>query len=81
MGPMENIEREFPDFYSDERDVRFCLSTDRLNPFGDMGCSHSTWICLKRKFIMMPILFQGPKKPGNNIDVCRRLLVDHLLNL
>jgi hypothetical protein len=26
------------------------------------------WMCMKRKFIMMPVLIQDPKQPGNDID-------------
>jgi hypothetical protein len=36
---------------------------------------------MKRKFIMMPVLIQGPKHPGNDIDVYLRPLVDELLQL
>ncbi|KAK1696300.1 hypothetical protein QYE76_012997 [Lolium multiflorum] len=39
------------------------------------------WLCMKRKFIMMPVLIQGPKQPGNDIDVYLRPLVDELLQL
>jgi hypothetical protein len=71
----------------------FGLSTDGMNPFGEQSCSHSTWpvtlcnynlppwLCMKRKFIMMPVLIQGPKQPGNDIDVYLRPLVDELLQL
>lgn len=34
---------------------------------------------MKRKFIMMSIIIQGPKQPGNDIDVYLRPLVDELL--
>jgi hypothetical protein len=34
---------------------------------------------MKRKFIMMSMLIQGPKQPGNDIDVYLRPLVDELL--
>ena len=62
------IEREFPDFADDARNLRFGLSTDGMNPFGEQSCSHSTWpvtlciynlpswLCMKQKFIMMPVL-------------------------
>jgi hypothetical protein len=30
---------------------------------------------------MMPVLIQGPKQPGNNIDVYLRPLVDELLQM
>ena len=36
---------------------------------------------MKRKFIMMPVLIQGPKQPGNEIDVYLRPLVEELLQL
>jgi hypothetical protein len=82
------IEREFPDFTDDAWNLRFGLSTDGMNPFGEQSCSHSTWpvtlciynlppwLCMKQKFIMMPVLIQGSKQPGNNIDVCLRPLVE-----
>jgi hypothetical protein len=31
---------------------------------------------MKRKFIMMSVLIQGPKQPGNDIDVYLRPLVE-----
>jgi hypothetical protein len=36
---------------------------------------------MKWKYIMMPVLIQGPKQPGNDIDVYLRPLVDELLLL
>jgi hypothetical protein len=36
---------------------------------------------MKRKYIMTLVLIQGPKQPGNDIDVYLRLLVDELLLL
>nr|AAV43864.1 putative polyprotein [Oryza sativa Japonica Group] len=35
----------------------------------------------KRKYIMMPIIIQGPKQPGNDIDVYLRPLVEDLKQL
>src|SRR3954471_20729507 len=87
------IDRWFKDFAADARNIRFALSTDGMNPFGEQSSSHSTWpvtlciynlppwLCMKRKFIMMPVLIQGPKQPGNDIDVYLRPLVDELLQL
>ena len=37
------IERDFPDFAGDARNLWFGLSTDGMNPFGEQSCSHSTW--------------------------------------
>ena len=67
------IDREYKVFADDARNLRFGLSTDGMNPFGEQSCSHSTWpvtlciynlppwLCMKRKFIMMPVLIQGLK--------------------
>nr|AAU90144.1 putative polyprotein [Oryza sativa Japonica Group] len=58
--------------------------------YREMSSGHSTWpitmciynlppwLCMKRKYIMMPIIIQGPKQPGNDIDVYLRPLVEDL---
>jgi hypothetical protein len=87
------IDREFLEFANKARNLRFALSTDGMNPFGEQSTSHSTWpvtlciynlppwLCMKQKFIMMPILIQGPRQPGNDIDVYLKPLVEELLVL
>jgi hypothetical protein len=87
------IKRDFPEFMDAARNLRFGLSTYAMNPFGKQSYNHSTWpmtsciynllpwLCMKRKFIMMPMLIQGPKQPGNDIDVYIRSLVKELLQL
>ena len=88
------IERKYWDeFAGDPRNVWFALSADGINPFGEQSSNHSTWpvtlcmynlppwMCMKRKFIMMPVLIQGPKQPGNDIDVYLRPLVEELSQL
>ena len=87
------IDRTYPEFELDARNIRFGLSTDGMNLFGEMSSGHSTWpvtlcmynlppwLCMKRKFIMMPVLIPGPKQPGNDIDVYLRPLVEELLLL
>ena len=37
------IDREFSEFASDARNLRFALSTDGLYPFREQSSSHSTW--------------------------------------
>ena len=61
-----------------------------MNPFGEQSSSHNTWLitlciynlspwlCMKQKFIMMSVLIQGLKQPGNDIDVYLRPLVEEL---
>ena len=88
------IEREYWDeFARDPWNVWFGLSADGTNPFGEQSSNHSTWpvtlcmynpppwMCMKQKFIMMPVLIQGRKQPGNDIDVYLRPLVEELLQL
>jgi hypothetical protein len=36
---------------------------------------------MKQKFIMIPVLIQGPKQPSNDIDVYLRPLVEELKQL
>ncbi|WVZ64046.1 hypothetical protein U9M48_013623 [Paspalum notatum var. saurae] len=87
------IDRSYPDFAEDTRNIRFGLSMDGMNPFIEMSSSHNTWhvtlcmynlppwLCLKQKFIMIPALIQGPKQLGNDIDVYLQPLVEELLLL
>ena len=61
-----------------------------MNPFGEQSSGHSTWpvtlciynlppwLCMKRKFIMMPVLIPGTKQPGNDIDVYLKPLIEDL---
>ena len=37
------IDRKYKEFEAEVRNIRFALSTDGMNPFGDMSSSHSTW--------------------------------------
>ena len=87
-----NIDRKYKkQFASKVRNIRFGLSTDGVNPFGNMSSSHSTWpvtlcifnlpswLCMKRKYILMPFLIEGPKQPGNDIDVYLKPLIEELL--
>jgi hypothetical protein len=88
-----SIDREFSKFVEDARNLRFALSTDGMNPFREQSSSHSTWpitlciynlppwLCMNRKFIMMPVLIQGPKQPRNDVDVYLSPLVEELLQL
>jgi hypothetical protein len=87
------VDRTFPTFTNDARNIRFGLSMDDVYPFSEQSSGHSTWpvtlciynlppwLCMKRKFIMMPVLISGPKQPGNDIDVYLKPLVDGLLLL
>jgi hypothetical protein len=68
-------------FGSESRNIRFALSTDEMNPFGKNRTVHNTWsvilmmynlttwLCHKRKYLILSILIQGPKQVGTDIDV------------
>ncbi|XP_074305244.1 uncharacterized protein LOC141640293 [Silene latifolia] len=76
-----------------EINLRLALSTDGMNPFGNLSSQHSTWpvllaiynlppyVCMKRKYLMLSLLISGPKEPGNDIDVYLAPLLDDLRTL
>ena len=88
-----NIDSKFEDFGRDIRNIRFGLSSDGINPFGTLSSRHSTWrvllciynlppwLCMKRRYIMMSLLIQGPKQPGNDIDVYLAPLIEDMKKL
>jgi hypothetical protein len=63
---------QYKPFGSESRNIRFALSTDGVIPFGENRTVHSTWttilvmynpltwLCHKRKNLMLSILIQGP---------------------
>src|SRR6266542_2670108 len=83
----------YPNFGEEPRNVRFALSTDGMNPFGDMGTSHITWLvvlsilnipswlCMKQKYLMLSILIHGLKQLGNDIDVFLVPLLEDMAKL
>ncbi|KAL6658573.1 hypothetical protein ACP70R_004159 [Stipagrostis hirtigluma subsp. patula] len=89
----KNFDALYPQFVEDPRNIRFALSTDGMNPFGDLSSQHSTWpviltmynlppwLCHKRKYLMLAILIQGPKQPGNDIDVFLEPLLEDMATL
>ena len=89
----EALDFQYPTFGNDPRNVRLGVSTDGLNPFGNQSSTHSTWpvfvwiynlppwLCMKRKYIHMCMLIQGPKQPGTDINLYLKLLKDELHTL
>ena len=89
-----NIDREFRvEFGGESRNLRLGVSSDGMSPFGSMSSRHSTWpvliciynlppwLCMKRRYIMMSLLIQGPRQPGNDIDVYLAPLIEDLQKL
>ncbi|XP_021755964.1 uncharacterized protein LOC110721140 [Chenopodium quinoa] len=87
------IEGKFPDFAQEKSNLRLALSTDGFNPFGSLSSTYSTWpvmlvtynlppsLCMKRRYMFLSLLIQGPKQPGNDIDVYLTPLIDDLIML
>ncbi|KAL5537565.1 hypothetical protein UlMin_043586 [Ulmus minor] len=81
----KTIDRLYPEFSRDAKNLRLGLSTDGMNPHGLQSSSHSTWpvllvnynlpphLCMKRKFVMLTMLISGPRQPENDIDHGRKI--------
>ncbi|XP_068466379.1 uncharacterized protein [Phaseolus vulgaris] len=86
----KNIDKEFPEFGKESRNLRLGLATDGMNPFGNLSSNHSSWpvllviynlppaLCMKRKYMMLSMMISGPKQPGNDIDVYLNPLIEDL---
>jgi hypothetical protein len=70
----KRFDTKLPKEFSEEaRNVRFVLSTDGMNPFGDLSSSHNTWpviltiynlppwLCEKRRYLLLSCIIPGPK--------------------
>lgn len=89
----ETINRKWPSFALDPRNIRFGLATDGFNPFQDLSTSYSCWpvilsmynlppwLCMSKENLMLTLLIPGPKQPGNDIDVYLAPLVEDLNEL
>ena len=78
----KDFDQRNPDFALDCRSVRLGLAVDGFSPFRSMtGASHSTWpvvlvpynlppwMCMKQPFLILSTLIDGPRGPGDKIDV------------
>ncbi|KAK9183250.1 hypothetical protein WN944_026400 [Citrus x changshan-huyou] len=86
----ETINRKWPSFALDPRNIRFGLATYGFNPFQDLSTSYSCWpvilsmynlplwLCMSKENLMLTLLIPGPKQPGNDIDVYLAPLVEDL---
>ncbi|KAL4011360.1 hypothetical protein IC575_028417 [Cucumis melo] len=67
------IDLKWPDFGFEPRNICLALSTDGINPHGEMSSKYSCWpvviviynfppwLCMKRKFMMLSMLISGPR--------------------
>ena len=84
------VDEKWPEFGEDPRNLRLGLSTDGFNPFSACSSKHSCWpvilviynlppwLVMKRKHMMLSLIIQGPRQPGNDIDVYLQPLIDDL---
>ncbi|KAL4030182.1 hypothetical protein IC575_008418 [Cucumis melo] len=84
------IDHMWPTFGSEPRNLRLGLSTDGINPFGDLSSNYSCWpvittiynlplwLCMRRKHLMLTMLILGSKQPGYDINTYLAPLIDDL---
>jgi hypothetical protein len=89
----KTIDLKHHEFSNDRRNVRFVISADGMNPFGEMMNPHSTWLviislfsipswlCQNRKYLMLTILVFGLKQVGIDIDVFLEPLMEDMHKL
>jgi hypothetical protein len=89
----KEVDKKYPDFAKEPRNVRLGLSTDGFTPFNHTASSYSCWpvfivpynlppaLCMKQQNIFLNMVIPGPKHPGKNIDVFFRPLIDELMQL
>jgi hypothetical protein len=89
----KKFDLHYPEFSAERRNTKFALSTDAMNPFSANRtvhctrliiltmCNIPTWLCHKRKYLMLSILIQGPKQAGINIDVFLEPLTEYTVQL
>ncbi|XP_028242242.1 uncharacterized protein LOC114420582 [Glycine soja] len=77
------------DFGAEPRNLRLGLATGGMNPYGNLSMrpvllfiyNLPSWLCMKRKYVMLSMMIPGPRQPGNDIDVYLRPLIDDLRKL
>jgi len=87
---MKMNDLKFFKFRCDARNLRLDLSTDEMNPHGNMSSTHNTWpivltsynllpwLCMKYKFIILSLLTSGPRQPKNDIYIYLAPLIEDL---
>jgi hypothetical protein len=77
----KSFDNLYLDFSSDNRNVRFGLTSDRFNPSSNMSTSYSTWLIMlipynlplwmymKQTSFISSLVISSPKLLGMDIDV------------
>ncbi|KAH7849317.1 hypothetical protein Vadar_016185 [Vaccinium darrowii] len=89
----KDFDQRHKSFSNESQNVRLGLASDGFNPFGSAHIAHSTWpvvlipynlppwMCMKQPFFILSVLIDGPKGPGDKIDVYLQPLIEELLEL
>ncbi|XP_040369295.1 uncharacterized protein LOC121051221 [Rosa chinensis] len=89
----KDFAQKHTNFSRDIRNVRLGLASDVFNSFRSMNIVHSAWpiilvpynlppmLCMKQPFIFLYVLIDGPKAPGDKIDVYMQPLIEELKEL
>jgi hypothetical protein len=84
---------QYSKFAAESRNIMFALSTNGMNPLGKNRNVHSTWpvilvmyniptwLCHKRKYLILSILIQDLKQVGIDIDVFLEPLMKDMMKL
>lgn len=77
----KKIDSLFMDFGIEPRNLRLGLSTNGMNPFGNLSTNHSLWhvlltiyniyhwLCMKRMYMLLSMMISGSRQPRNDIHV------------
>ena len=84
------IDQKWANFGGEPRNLRLVISADGINPHSSLSSRHScwpvimiiynlpTWLCMKRKFMLLSLLISSPRQPINDIDVYLAPLIEDL---
>lgn len=87
------IDKKWPLFSNDPRNLRLGLAADRFNQISNLSIAYSCWpvmlvmynlppwLCMRKENIMLTLLIPGPRQSGNDIDVYLQPLIDDLQEL
>jgi hypothetical protein len=89
-----HIDRTWPEFGGEPRDVRLGLAIDGVNPFGEKSNAWSTspvlflnynlppWLVTKKNFLLLSMIIHGPSSvKSSNFDVYVALVFEELVEL
>ena len=89
----KEIDKKYPEYASEPRNVRLGLSTDGFNPFGNSAVPRTCWpvfltpynlppwMCMKQQYLFLTLIILGPNSPGKKLSVYLRPLIDELKRL